>query len=247
MRESNIPKRYEFKYILSRVEAMQIEDYLDKLGIEKDSNSKDGFYTVKSIYFDTHLLDDYWNKEAALIKRKKMRARIYKESFDGELGQVWLEIKKKYNMTVHKERVKLSENEWKDFMSGKLIYDFNRGKTLADKEKSILDEFLYFFVKQNYRPHTIVKYKRKAYIDTLDSPIRLTLDKEIEAGRVEDKGKVMIPVARDKVIMEIKFNKLLPWWFKRMIEQFDLNRMDFSKYNIGVDVIRNHYGILIHK
>jgi len=44
-------------------------------------------------------------------------------------------------------------------------------------------------------------------------------------------------------VMEVKFNEQLPWWFRTLIDVFDLKRTDFSKYNHSVAKLRDLYRI----
>jgi len=92
-RESYLGDRFEFKYVLDPYTAYRLQNYIEKVGLKSDERSKNGPYTVNSLYFETPFLDDYYDKDASLLVRKKMRARMYEESWKNNLDAVWLEIK----------------------------------------------------------------------------------------------------------------------------------------------------------
>ncbi len=106
--------RFEFKYVISRQIARQVEAYIDKIGLAKDGPGH-GQYTVCSLYFDTPTLKDYYEKQAGLKNRQKLRARIYEADFNHDSEKIWLEVKEKHDMFVHKNRQIISHEEWLKF------------------------------------------------------------------------------------------------------------------------------------
>ena len=207
--------RFEFKYVINRQQARQIEAYVGKIGLAKDGPGH-GQYTVCSLYFDTPALKDYYDKQAGLKCRRKLRVRIYSEDFNRETFKIWLEAKEKRDMFVFKKRQAIRHNEWLKFS--------NNGT---------------HFLRGNYKPHVVVIYERKAYIGNFLAPFRLTLDSDIRACKWRDFGynKNTVPVKKDKVVLEVKFFIAMPWWFKDMINRFSLKRQAFSKYMNAVDAI----------
>ncbi len=238
----------EFKYVLNLEKAFKVEKYLESLSLVKDEYSQHGYYTVNSLYFDTPLLDDYYAKEDGLLKRKKIRARIYTENFEN-IEYVCLEVKKKHNTSVNKERIMITPQEWQKLLKGDVFYFLEALKTKKGAEEKALHEFLFFFIKQSYRPQLFVQYKRKAYLTDLETPIRITLDKEVRCQRFQDvhESPFFIEVAPQHTILEVKFNKKLPWWFKDMVERFDLRRTTFSKYSLSMNRAMESVGLHINK
>ncbi|UCE04953.1 MAG: VTC domain-containing protein, partial [bacterium] len=88
--------------MISEVKAI-IEPYVevDPYAKERDNNS----YTIRSIYFDTEQFDFYYEKLDGLKIRKKVRVRSYNE-FQKE-GFAFLEIKRRYNNRILKERAQV--------------------------------------------------------------------------------------------------------------------------------------------
>lgn len=249
MVESLLTDRFEFKYLLSPQKAVLLMKYLDTLGLQKDENSRHDFYTINSLYFDTPNLDDYMDKEGSFQVRKKMRVRMYKDSWKEDLDRVWFEIKRKKDMNIYKTRVEVAGDIFRDFYHNSNVLALGDGANIPAEQKK-LDEFKYLFIKQNYRPRTIVKYKRMAYLDKFLSSVRVTFDKDIVASWSDpdffgEEDEVM--VSGSNVVMEVKFNGQLPWWFVKARDIFDLKRTDYSKYVHSVESLRLRHGISIPK
>ena len=68
--------RKEKKFLLTIDEYYRIKEKLKKV-ISLDENSKNGGYTVRSLYFDTIDDIDFESKENGLEIRKKIRLRNY--------------------------------------------------------------------------------------------------------------------------------------------------------------------------
>ncbi len=246
--ESYLGNRYEFKYILEPALAYRLQHYIEKVGLTLDDNSKHGPYIVNSLYFETPFLDDYYDKDASLLVRKKMRARMYSESWKGDLDAVWLEIKKKRNFQISKERMKITGENWKSFKISQSPLPLTRVSG-NDEYNRFLNRFTYLFIKGRYKPHIIVKYRRMAYLGKFTSKIRITFDTDIKTCFANDamQDDFMTPVHFGSTVMEVKFNDKLPWWFTKAVEMFDIHRFDFSKYTRSVVTLRNSYRIPVSR
>jgi len=89
----------------SAYKAFEIEgDFLKSVGLRSDSYAPNGKYRVTSLYFDTYGNDDYYDKSAGILTRKKLRARIYGYDLDDNVVNVFLEIKHKHDMFISKDR-----------------------------------------------------------------------------------------------------------------------------------------------
>lgn len=252
MKISYIPNRLECKYILDVATLFKVEQYLEDLRLVKDEYSENGFYTVNSVYFDTPSLYDYYAKEAGLLKRKKLRARIYKDRFDNP-KTVWLELKKKHNLSIMKERIVLKGDEWQKLLNRDTTYflDLLKQEEQNPETSKALKEFMFHYVKGSYKPIAYVQYKRKAYLARFTSPMRITIDKDIRAQRfgsiTESEGPIFTNINKNEAVLEVKFNGRVPWWFKDMVGRFCLKRTTFSKYNLSVNALRNEIGLPLNK
>jgi len=229
--------RFEFKYELEPSTALAIETELKKHGMKLDMVFHEGKeeYHVTSLYFDSSDLSDYYDKMGGFLKRKKLRARIY-EPFLKNSDIVWLEIKSKHDMKVHKKRFALTRNEWEKFL--------NRGassllKTTRPGKESIKNEIIWNFLNSPVKPTALVKYIRKPYVL---GNLRITFDSQLKTCKKTDLNytKTTTKVPNKGVIMEIKFNYLLPFWFKNIIKNHNLKRQAFSKYSLSVDSLHRH-------
>ncbi|MDC1205240.1 polyphosphate polymerase domain-containing protein [Candidatus Pacebacteria bacterium] len=249
-KQSYLGNRFEFKYQLNPKDAIIIERYIRTVGLIPDRYSQKGGYLVNSFYFDTPMSGDYRDKDGSFLIRKKMRARTYSQTWSEDPDDIWLEIKKKRNMNIKKSRVQINRNIWHDIID-KRWFD-SKAISLPnahEKDQHIFEEFMYFYRRQLYSPSMIVKYKRSAYLSTFTNPVRITFDQNVVACRATDPcgEKMMMPVTQNMVIMEVKFNHKLPWWFSELITRFDIQRDDFSKYRNSVAMLRGYYRIPISR
>jgi len=216
--------RFEFKYVLDPVTYIKVRDFVESIGIEHDTNVSTDVYTVTSLYYDTHGIDDYYDKSAGVLKRKKVRARIYGSHIDENVKDVHLETKNKHDMYIGKKRIKVDVNTYLNSESTKELGDFGLN-----------------IKKEGRVPTVIVRYEREAFVEPFFSRVRLTFDKNIEAIRHDslelesDRHYDTIPVSDVETVMEIKFNQRLPWWFGFMVKKFDLKRTAYSKYAHAMD------------
>jgi hypothetical protein len=231
--------RFEFKYNLEPGLARLIESELKNYGMRLDKHvcKKKQNYTVTSLYFDSCHLSDYYDKIDGLLKRKKLRARIYEPCLK-ESNTVWLEVKEKYDMKIHKKRFGLTRDEWETFLKK------GPSSLLKINEKSgakgTKNDVLWHFLSNPVKPFVFIRYIRRPYI--LDDDFRITFDSKIEACKNNclDYNKFMSPVKNNGVIMEVKFSHLLPFWFKNIIRKYNIRRGAFSKYSNSVDAVYLH-------
>ena len=245
-----IGKRFEFKYMLSEKQAIVIEKYIQDIGLKPDGHSENGPYIVNSLYYDTPLLDDYRDKDASLLVRKKIRIRMYDEVWHDDLKRVWFEVKKKHNMNIAKDRFEVPGDVWRKFSESndvRVLVDELKINGITDRKA--VESFIQRFSRQMYRPHVVVRYQRSAYLFNFLSLVRLTFDKNIVACEARDMKSMDFcqSVSGNQVIMEIKFNEKLPWWFGDMLTRFDLSRTDFSKYRHSVAMLRGVHRISLAK
>ena len=245
--KSFLGKRFEFKYFLDPVTAKKVEQFLQQRAkLTVDEHAAAGGYFVNSLYFDTPHMSDYRDKDGSFLVRKKLRARMYESAWHNELQHVWLEVKHKNNMNISKTRARISGADWNAFISSGSALSLLQAET--DKPTD-LRHFVECYLRQQYRPLSVVRYRRVAYIADFSSPVRITFDYDIKSNRFENRADAhnLIPVSHGATIMEVKFNDRLPWWFTDLLSQFELSRTDFSKYRNGVAVMRGIQRIPISK
>lgn len=228
--------RHEFKYIIDAQTADVLEAYLEKIGLKKDT-AQNGSYPVTSLYFDTPMLEDYYDKLSGIKYRKKLRGRVYRDRFDGE-ESVWLEIKEKHDMNINKMREKITHDDWLRLVESGSTFELME----KHKESGVIKKFAYLFHRKNYKPHVVVRYARKVFTDAFLSGIRITFDRDLETCAWKsfmDNGE-MVVMDDGAVVLEVKFTKAMPWWFGDMVKKFQLSRKAFSKYTRAVDVLNRY-------
>lgn len=229
--------RFEFKYELDRNTAYLIEKEISRYGMKPDSNisSNNGEYFVTSLYYDSYGLSDYRDKAGGLIKRKKFRLRVYEPTIN-ESRTVWLEIKNKFKQENAKTRILLTKNEFEDF--------FKRGhlslleRKWLPEEVGKKNEILWNSVNYSVKPAVVVRYKRRAYLNELKN-LRVTFDFNLETCKNPDLmyNLLMKPVNRGKVVMEVKFKYMLPFWLKAIIGRYNLKADTYSKYEKSLETL----------
>jgi hypothetical protein len=191
-------------------------------------------------------MNDYYDKDGSFLIRKKLRARTYDTRWRDNPERVWLEVKHKRNMNIRKVRAEISPETWAALVRGAPL---SSPSFSSRRDEEGFREFFYHFKKELYRPSVIVQYLRTAYLGVFTNPIRITFDRHIMVCRADDPlgEERMVPVSGSTVIMEVKYNRLLPWWFTRLVRGFGLSRDDYSKYRNAVALFRGYHRIPISK
>jgi hypothetical protein len=228
-------QRYEIKYyipeslcpeLISMINCyMTLDPHLE----QKENKS----YLVRSLYLDTDNLRFYNEKLAGLRNREKFRIRAYNE----DSSEVFLEIKKKCNNTVLKDRACIKYDELPSILNQYGGYHLN-GKN-SNAEKDVIMRFLSFITAMQLRPMILIAYDRQAYTSIFDNDVRLTLDCNLRClpGRSHDlfySGKNWISVDKP-CILELKFNNVMPFFFKSIIKRFNLRAQGISKYCLCIE------------
>ena len=203
---------------------------LDEHLKQNEANS----YLVRSLYLDTDDLRFYHEKLAGSHTRRKFRIRGYNDA----RKEVFLEIKRKYNNIIVKERALVNYEEVSKILDRYGGYNPN-GKR-SDAEIKVLNSFLFFVPMLQLRPTVLVVYEREAYTGVFDDSVRLTLDRNLRClpGRLADDifyTGTDWRFLNNRCILELKFNNALPLLFKRIIQQLNLWAEAISKYCICLE------------
>lgn len=214
--------RHEKKYTLSWNEFQIINGKLKHV-LQRDGNCPPEGYEVKSLYFDNPFDFALGQKVEGTDLRHKYRIRVYNNDF----SYLKLEKKSKSNVMTYKDSVYLKKEEALGIVEG----DYN---FLLDDDNPLNNNFFYKLKHEQYKPKVIVKYNRIAYVYPV-SNLRITFDFMIKkTDRVEkffntDNGymKVYDP---NEVIMEVKFDHVLPSFVRSLIQSPNVMSTASSKY-----------------
>ncbi len=217
--------RHELKFKISESAAMVLKQKLSLI-MSKDDNAyfSDGSYLIKSLYFDDLNSKSYYEKMDGVLYRKKYRIRIYND----DDSFIRLEKKMKHNNMTAKEQMLISKDIYCKILEGKL--------NEIDGASGLLLEFLNESKNKGLIPSIIVGYHRTAFIYPI-SDVRITFDSHIESGlynydlfdndaptyRVDEKGKV---------VLEVKFNEILPLHIANILNDIPSCREAVSKFAI---------------
>jgi SPX domain protein involved in polyphosphate accumulation len=232
--------RQEYKYLVPKDDLEDLKarvmPYL--IGDDHIHIGTSNEYTVRSIYFDTTHLDKYHKKLAGLLARKKIRIRGYNEYQPGSI--VFLEIKRKNNMSISKNRAPVAFEDLSKLLFGGDISTFIKERNDFPLALENANRFLFHYYRYNLKPVVLVMYEREAYINKFDHTDRVTFDKNLRSiayPSIKDlySNENIKYTYTDHFILEVKSNKGFPKWMKPVIGHFGLKREAISKYTESID------------
>lgn len=215
-------KRHEIKHTITNHEYMI---YMSRLGkvLKRDDNCKYNSYTITSLYYDDINDSALHEKLSGDAIRHKYRLRYYGD----DASIIKLEQKSKIHQMTSKESAFISSNE------AKIILDKEFG-LLDYGESAFKNDFISKVKTKRLMPKVIVRYERTAYVHrvgnlriTFDTNIRSSTDFSEMLGGGADFKSVIDP---GLVIMEIKFDGVMPDYIKGLIESERTMASSSSKY-----------------
>lgn len=194
-------------------------------------------YVVRSIYLDTPHLLFYYEKVDGQKIRKKLRVRVYNNPAEDTMA--FLEIKRKVEDTVYKERALVRLEEAPKLTNGALI-SLAEQETNSPKSKVALDRFIYLTKRLNLEPRALITYEREAFEDPDNQDLRITFDMNVRSYPNPDFSQIfqeqdLRPFTDPYFILEVKFSTIMPLWLKETIREFGLRLQSISKYCLGLD------------
>lgn len=214
--------REEKKFLISIADFRSLSHKLDQVMLRDPHNGTHG-YMVRSLYYDTPFDDDYFEKQAGVETRRKVRLRCY----DPNAGYAMLELKQKQGIHQMKRSLRVSKRDAEKLVTG----DYT---PLLTYSEPFAAEMYALMRCRCYQPKTIVQYNRKAYV-AKENKIRITFDNQIMATESSyalfDSRLNMNPVLDPyNVVLEVKFNGFLLEYIKQLINCVDKSELSVSKY-----------------
>jgi hypothetical protein len=231
--------RFELKYLITLRQAERFKSALCTYLVPDEHGNDNGRYTVASLYYDSPDLRCYWEKEAGLKFRRKLRIRHYEtdEALTDETP-VFLEIKQRIDRVTQKRRAILPYREARRLCDDRQIPDHR------PDDRAVIEEVFVFLWEYNLRPVSIVRYDRQAFIGTeYDIGLRVTFDTSLSFEchpldlREQPSGLPML--SPGLAVMEIKVNERIPYWLTEMIAAHDLQLIRVSKYCRSIEAAQN--------
>jgi len=233
--------RLEYKFL---VPDERVESVLDALSpyLKLDpfaARMPNHHYTVRSIYLDTRYFKYYHEKIEGYRVRKKVRIRSYNKRRDE--SHAFLEIKRKYENYITKNRASLLYNDLEEYLNRPDEKLLTNG---ADFEKNREDakRFYHHVLRHSLSPSMLVVYDRRAFSSNYGYKVRATMDRHLRYHAFPKLDGLFTEdlhyAFRGRSILEIKFYGSYPRFFKEIIKKLGLQRMALSKYTICLNAYR---------
>ncbi len=211
--------------------------------------SRDGFYTINSLYFDTPHLKLYRSNGRGDFGYSCFRIRSYGENPEPPF---YLESKQKFREFCKKRRAKVKLTNLRDLFERPL--EIEGYDPYADPNTR---DFLEKVDSFGLEPVVLTQYRRMAFLSVHDTYARVTFDRDLRL--MEEHDYNVIPddrrmthydhpdTFRDhgsgrNVILELKCERKIPLWMVQLIRDFELTHDRFSKYQTSVMDLYGHHG-----
>ena len=222
--------RVENKYICTNMELAILKARLQAvMSIDKNQKEFDA-YQIRSIYFDNYDNSSYFENDAGVDDRKKLRIRVYNKSRKTKK----LEVKEKDRKLKKKKSCYINEEEFQKILSGKC-------QEFLYSDREVMRMFAVAILNYGYHPVNIIEYDRTAFTYPIGN-VRITFDKNIaaseETNKLFDDNLQKIPLLPvDNHILEIKHDELIPDFILQLLELGNLQQISFSKYYMGRSIL----------
>lgn len=234
-------QRFEFKYRLPQHTVPLIKEDLFSYRMQWDPyvlDKEDKSYPVTSLYFDNAGWSCFYDKEAGVEERAKLRFRIYKPR-PSSSDTIFLEIKQKHDAVTSKKRVIIPYEAYLNFLETRRLSSML--SFLEGAQKNLFREILAFGEFNGLYPRMLVQYLRQPLIWKFNDRLRVTFDHDIKTSPASNlEASSMLPVLRSGSVMEVKYNSVLPHWFEKIVRKYELEREPFSKYGRSVEAWRRY-------
>ncbi|MCD8481428.1 MAG: polyphosphate polymerase domain-containing protein [Verrucomicrobia bacterium] len=229
--------RFELKYIIPHELALQIRDFiqaylvLDSFG----ASQPDCSYPVHSLYLDSRDLYLHQSTINGERNRYKLRIRFY-ENRPG--APIYLEIKRRENNAIYKERCALRREAVEDIAMGRIPCRSELVKAKPENERALFN-FCRYLNQLQARPVAHVYYRREAWSSFGSNRYRITFDRNVTTSpdhtyRLDPKQNNPISVFGDFVVLELKFTERFPPWMGDLVRIFGIRQCSAAKYVDGI-------------
>lgn len=218
--------RHEIKLSINNFDRAVLSNRLSHL-LSRDSYAgSNGFYVVRSIYFDDCDDNALQDKLLGVKYREKFRIRTYGQS----LSIIKLEKKVKNNQVGYKDKALLSEAECRAVLEGNHFFLKERAEMVCRQLYGKMNTGL-------YKPRAIVQYNREAYVWE-PGRVRITIDSDLQSGLncvdfLNFNAPLTGVMAPGVSILEIKYDDFLPAHIAHLLQMESRQRAALSKYVIS--------------
>ena len=215
--------RNELKYVVSETDLALLENRLKNLVKPDEHAGTDGFYHIRSLYFDDYYNSCYLENEGGSDPREKFRIRIY----NGRAQVIHLELKKKEHSMTQKISCAITEEQCRTLMEGKPL-------PVDSSYPPVLQKLCVLMRTKLMKPVVIVEYDRQPFVSNLGNT-RVTFDRNIRSSDklsmfLEDSIPMRPVMEAGRHILEVKYDEFLPDYINRNLQLGKLRQTAFSKY-----------------
>ena len=215
--------RNELKYVVSETDLALLENRLKNLVKPDEHAGTDGFYHIRSLYFDDYYNSCYLENEGGSDPREKFRIRIY----NGSAQVIHLELKKKEHSMTQKISCAITEEQCRTLMEGKPL-------PVDSSYPPVLQKLCVLMRTKLMKPVVIVEYDRQPFVSNLGNT-RVTFDRNIRSSDklsmfLEDSIPMRPVMEAGRHILEVKYDEFLPDYINRNLQLGKLRQTAFSKY-----------------
>ncbi len=194
---------------------------LDAYNREKET------YTITNLYYDTpdnHLIRTSLQKPKY---KEKLRLRAY--GVPDSDAKVYVEIKKKVAGLVNKRRSALKLDEVHAFLASGVLPEER-----PYQNRQVLREITYLLQNHDLCPALYLAYDRRAYFGIEQPDLRVSFDRNIRTRRYDlalEAGDYGTPLLDGNYwLMEIKVAQSIPVWLCKLLSEYQIYPISFSKY-----------------
>ncbi len=218
--------RQELKYIVSGADRELLLGRLCTALTPDPYAVRNGFYQIRTLYFDDPFDSSLFNTLAGVPEREKYRLRMY----NSDQGFLRLEKKIKRYGGSQKPEALLTAEECNRLLHKDYMF-------LGEKNDPFLQNAYAAAISGGLNPRCVVDYTRAAFCHPAGN-VRVTIDSEIHANRNTDvffkEPFAGVPVLENGAcVLEVKYDSVLPDFIRDIIRIGDRSRVSLSKYAAG--------------
>ena len=213
--------RHEIKHFITDADAVAIRRNLSVVAAIDSHARKEGWYRIRSLYFDDLNNTALWEKLDGVNERRKFRIRYYND----DLSYIMLECKMKRDNVGCKLQERLTAEELRRVMDRDLAWMVSSGRPL-------LVALYVEMTTRALRPKCVVEYMRVPFVYGPGN-VRVTIDWNIRTGppgQFMDPCGLTLPVEGDPMLLEVKWDAYLPGIIRRATALKGRGSTAFSKY-----------------
>lgn len=213
--------RHEYKHEINTAEVYELRSRLRAVLPHDSHAGSDGFYSVKSLYFDNYMDKVIREKQDGVDGREKFRIRYY----GTDTSFIQLEKKSKLHGLCNKQCARITAGECQRLIEGDTAF-------LLQSDNMLLRELYAKMQYQLLRPKSIVAYDRECFVYAPGN-VRVTFDMNISGSynvREFLNPDLQLLQLFHHTVLEVKWDNYLPQLIRDLVQIKSRQSAAFSKY-----------------